>query len=170
MSHNMGGPDDPTTPQAQPDPMGSVPQAPAPMQSQPDPMGLGTTSMGMAPNVAAGCSYIATWLTGLIFFLMEKQNKFVRFHAMQAICIGALGAVLGFVYSFLIAGATAAAMASPNAAAGSMGIMGILFMLIMLAFFGLWVVCLIQAFTGKWFKIPIIGDLAMKWSGAGQPG
>jgi uncharacterized membrane protein len=130
-------------------------------------MGLGTTSMGMAPNVAAGCSYIFHWVTGLIFFLMEKQNKFVRFHAMQAICLGVLAAVLGFVYMFIAVGAAVASTAS-SAAGGSMGILGMLFSLLWLALFALWVVCLIQAFTGKWFKIPIIGDLAMKWSGAGK--
>lgn len=152
MSDNLDtGPEGPTTPPVHPD------------------TGLGTTSMGMEPNVAAGCSYILTWLTGLIFFLTEKQNKFVRFHAMQAICLGVLAAVLGFVYAFVVAGAAATAMASPNAAAGGLGIMGMLFMLIWLAFFVLWVICLIQAFTGKWFKIPVIGDMAMKWSGATPP-
>lgn len=150
--------------------MGGGPEEPTPPQSQPDPMGHGTTSMGMAPNVAAGCSYLLTWVTGLIFFLMEKQNKFVRFHAMQAICLGALAAVLGFVYLFLVAGAVVASSASSTAGGGSMAIVGLVFMLILLGFFVLWVVCLIQAFTGKWFKIPVIGDLAMKWSGANQPG
>jgi len=156
MSTMDSGPEGPTTPPTQP--------------TQADTTGLGTSSMGMAPNVAAGCAYIVTWITGLIFFLSEKQNKFVRFHAMQAICLGVLAAALGFVYSFVIAGAAATAMASPNAAAGGMGIMGMIFMLIWLAFVILWVICLIQAFGGKWFKIPVIGDLAMKWSGASPPG
>jgi len=150
MSENMGGgPESPNTP-----------------QPQNDTMGLGTTSMGMAPNVAAGCSYILTWITGLIFFFTEKENKFVRFNAAQAICLGILSAVLGFLYSFLVVGAATAAMASPEAAAGGMGLMGLVFMVVWLGFFALWVVCLIKAFTGKWFKIPIIGDMAMKWSGA----
>jgi uncharacterized membrane protein len=165
MSQNMGGPEGPMTP-----PESTTPSAPTMPPAHTDPSGLGTTSMGMAPNVAAGCSYIVTWITGLVFFLSEKQNKFVRFHAMQAICLGVLAAVLGFVYSFLIVGAAAAASASPNAAAGSVGFMGLIFMVIWLGFFVLWVVCLIQAFGGKWFKIPVIGDLAMKWSGANSLG
>jgi uncharacterized membrane protein len=156
MSEMDTGPEGPATP---------PPTQPA-QPMQPDTMGLGTTSMGMQPNVAAGVSYIAGWLTGLIFFLMEKQNKFVRFHAMQSICLGVLAVALSFVYSFLIAGAMATATAAPNAAAGGLGIMGMLFMVIWLAFFVAWIICLVQAFTGKWFKLPIIGDLAMKWSGA----
>ena len=159
MSQMDTGPEGPATP---------TPTQPA-QPMQPDTMGLGTTSMGMQPNVAAGVSYIAGWLTGLIFFLTEKQNKFVRFHAMQSICLGVLAAVLMILYSVLVVGAAAATMASPNAAAGGMGIMGILFSLLWLAFLAVWVICLIQAFTGKWFKLPIIGDLAMKWSGAKPP-
>ena len=164
MSTMDTGPDGPTTTPTQP----TEPVQPMP-PTQPDTMGLGTTSMGMQPNVAAGVSYIFGWLSGLIFFLMEKQNKFVRFHAMQSICLGALFAVIWFVYSFLVAGAIATATAAPNAAAGGLGIMGMLFMLIGLAFFVVWVICLIQAFSGKWFKIPIIGDMAMKWAGATPP-
>ena len=43
---------------------------------------LGPTSMGMQANVAAGLNYLFGWIGGLIFFLGEKQNRFVRFHAM----------------------------------------------------------------------------------------
>jgi len=46
---------------------------------------LGKTSTGIQANMAALLSYLAGWITGLIFFLVEKENKFVRFHAMQSI-------------------------------------------------------------------------------------
>lgn len=118
----------------------------------------------MAPNVAAGCSYILTWITGLIFFLSEKQNKFVRFHAMQAILLGVLNAIVGVIYMFIMMGAAAASMSSATASVASVGMMGIIFMIVWIGFFALWVVCLIMGFTGKWFKIPVLGDLAMKWS------
>ena len=47
---------------------------------------LGPTTINMEPNVAAGLSYL-TWIAGLIFFLVEKQNRFVRFNAMQSISV-----------------------------------------------------------------------------------
>ena len=47
--------------------------------------GQGGSSMNMSPTTAAALSYVLGWITGLIFFLSEKQNKFVRFHAMQSI-------------------------------------------------------------------------------------
>ena len=67
----------------------------------PPPMGsaspLGPTSMGMDAKTAAGLSYLGIWITGLIFFLMEKQNRFLRFHA---ICLSAkigLAGVVGWI-------------------------------------------------------------------------
>ena len=46
---------------------------------------LGKSSTGLQPNLAALLSYVAGILTGVIFFLIEKENKFIRFHAMQSI-------------------------------------------------------------------------------------
>lgn len=46
---------------------------------------LGPTSLGMKADLAALLSYLAGILTGIIFYLLEKENKYVRFHAMQSI-------------------------------------------------------------------------------------
>ena len=44
---------------------------------------------------------VCTWITGLIFFLAEKENRFVRFHAMQSLItfggLMALYIVLGII-------------------------------------------------------------------------
>ncbi len=45
----------------------------------------GPTTIGLTQNVAAGLSYVFGWISGLIIFLTEKQNRFVRFNAMQSI-------------------------------------------------------------------------------------
>ena len=45
----------------------------------------GPSTMQIDPKTAAGLSYLGLWITGVIFFLMEKQNRFVRFHAMQSL-------------------------------------------------------------------------------------
>src|SRR5436190_16636542 len=42
------------------------------------------TSTGFDANVAAALSYLVGFVTGIIFLLVEKENKFVRFHAMQS--------------------------------------------------------------------------------------
>src|SRR6516225_143091 len=47
---------------------------------------LGPSSIGIDPNIAGALSYF--WIIGLIFFLIEKKNRFVRFHAFQALAYG----------------------------------------------------------------------------------
>jgi uncharacterized membrane protein len=47
----------------------------------------GLSSTNIEPNVAGLLCYLAGWLTGLIFIIIEKQNEFVRFHAVQSIIV-----------------------------------------------------------------------------------
>src|SRR5687768_10479828 len=101
------------------------------------------SSTGMDANVAAGVSLIAGWITGLIFFLIEKDSKFVKFYALQAIGLSVVmiaAAVLNFI-----------------------PILGqIAYAVIGLGVFIMWIICLINAFGGKVFRIPVIGDFAAK--------
>src|SRR5687768_12844522 len=84
------------------------------------------SSTGMDANVAAGLSLIAGWITGLIFFLIEKDSKFVKFYALQAIGLSVVmiaAAMLNFV-----------------------PILGqIAYGIIALAVFIIWIICLINA-------------------------
>jgi uncharacterized membrane protein len=122
---------------------------------------LGPTSMGMQPNVEAGLSYLAAWVTGLVFFLMEKQNRFVRFHAMQSILFFGGLTVLSILLG-IAGGATAGGFLS--AAFGALGaIIGLV------EFIG-WIVLMVNAFQGKYFKLPIIGDYAERYANQGIPG
>jgi uncharacterized membrane protein len=108
----------------------------------------GQPASGMAENVASGLSYVLTWLTGLIFFLIDKRPE-VRFHAMQAIAYGVLWTLVGVVGPRLP------------------GPLDVLFSLLWVAFLIGWVVLLVQGFQGKHFKLPVIGDFAEQQ--AGQP-
>ncbi len=117
----------------------------------------GATSMGMAQNTAAGLSYVVFWITGLIFFFMEKQNRFVRFHAMQSILFfggaAVLGIVLQIVAGFGIFGISTVAICLN-------GILG-------LAVIAGWIVLMINGFQGKYFKLPVIGDYAERYANQG---
>ena len=84
-------------------------QNPPPNYPPPPPPGgggVGKSSTGLDANVAALLSYILTWLTGLIFFLIEKESRFVRFHAMQAILLGVSFFVIWIVTSFVFLSAS----------------------------------------------------------------
>ena len=108
----------------------------------------GKSSTGLDANVAAGIAYILTWLTGLIFYLIEKESRFVRFHAMQAILLGAAFFVVMIVMRILGAIPLIGFVA------------GLASIVIWLAFLAIWIYCLVMAFTGKDFKLPVIGDIA----------
>ena len=46
-----------------------------------------STSTGLSPNVAAALSYVLGWISGLVTLLIERDNRFVRFHALQSILV-----------------------------------------------------------------------------------
>ena len=111
------------------------------------------TSTGLQENVAGLLCYVLGWVTGLIFFLIEKENKFVRFHAMQAIVtFGAINVVWIILWIFTI-----------------IPYIGIVFVIlnwiIGLLAFVLWIVLMIKAYQGTKYKLPWAGNLAEKWSG-----
>jgi uncharacterized membrane protein len=131
----------------------------------PPPVQTTKSSTGLDENVAALLSYVFGWLSGLIFFLMEKDSRLVRFHAMQSILFNVLVAIVAFAawivtFVFVIIGA---------AMGDTLGsIFGLLATLVWLVFsVGIligWVMCLIKAFQSQYFKLPVIGNFAEKFS------
>lgn len=103
------------------------------------------TSTGMNQNVAGLLCYLAGWVTGLIFFLIEKENRFVRFHAMQSIItfggLSALSMILTFIPVF---GWFMVATVIP------------------LVWLILWILLMVKAYQGELFKLPMIGEIAEK--------
>jgi uncharacterized membrane protein len=118
-----------------------------------EPKDLGKSSTGMQPNVAGLLCYVVGWITGLIFFLIEKENKFIRFHAAQSIIVfGALTVLqiaLGIFSGILIA-------------IHLYFLVTLLYPLIGLAGLVLWILLMVKAFQGEMFKLPIAGDMAEK--------
>ena len=114
----------------------------------------------MSQNTAAGVSYL-TGIAGLIIFLMEKQNRFVRFHAMQSLLYSAVFFVLWIIQAII---------SSALVAGGSYSlafVFGGLFDLIWLAGFVFWIIMIVHAFQGKIFKLPVIGDYAERFANQG---
>jgi uncharacterized membrane protein len=111
-------------------------------------------------NLLAALAYLLTVLTGLVIFLMyrEKKNRFVTFHAIQAIMFGAImicWMVVGFVLGIVIGLIPVAGIL--------LNLLGFLLWLGVL-FFGT-IFLMFQAYSGKIFKIPLIGNLAEKHAG-----
>ena len=105
---------------------------------------LGKTSTGMQANVAGLLCYLVGIVTGLVFYLIEKENKFVRFHAMQSIIVFGFLFVLGTILPWIPV------------------IGGILTPILWIVTLVLWIVLMIKAYQGEHFKLPIAGDIAEK--------
>ena len=107
------------------------------------PEDLGKCSTGLKPNVAGLLSYIAGFVSGIVFLVIEKENKFVRFHALQStVTFGAIF-VLQWVFTYMF---FVSALA-PILSLGSLV---------------LWVILMIKSYQGEKFKLPVIGDLVEK--------
>jgi len=110
--------------------------------------------MGMQPNIEAGLSYVLGWVTGLIFFLVEKQNRFVRFHAMQSILFFGGLTVLRIILSVIDAFGIPFLGLFTGLVWIAIGIIGLVG----------YIVLLINGFQGKYFKLPIVGDYAERYA------
>ena len=67
----------------------------------PPPVQTTKSSTGLDENIAALLSYVFGWVSGLVFFLIEKDSRLVRFHAMQSILLNAVALVVGIVLWFV---------------------------------------------------------------------
>jgi uncharacterized membrane protein len=115
---------------------------------------------GMTNNVAGALAYFLTFLTGILFLVLEPYNKdrFVRFHAFQAIFFGVTVCGFWIIFSFLWT----------SLFFGGVGFFFLLWRLIQLiefAFFLCWLFLMYKAYNKEEFKLPILGALAEKQAG-----
>ena len=122
------------------------------------------STMNMEENVASTLCYVLTWLTGLIFYFMEKKNKTVRFHAMQSILTFLPLMIISYALWWI--GAPKWSYGGSWYGIGSYdpGIPALLWISYGLwALTGiLWLILVFKAYQGEKFKLPIVGDIAEK--------
>ncbi|WP_292466297.1 hypothetical protein [Methanolobus sp.] len=102
------------------------------------------TKIGLNENIVAALSYVGFWITGIIFLLIEPDNKFVRFHAMQSLLIFLPLSLLIFVVGWV-----------PYVGwiiADFLGFGALFFILVLV----------IIAYRGALLKIPVVGTYAYK--------
>jgi uncharacterized membrane protein len=102
-------------------------------------------STGLQENVASLLCYVLGWVTGIVFLILEPNNKTIKFHAIQSIIVfGAISVAdivlmwipfIGWVISWIL------------------GVVAII----------LWIVLMMKAYQGVKYKVPIAGDLAEKY-------
>jgi uncharacterized membrane protein len=121
-----------------------------------------TSSLGLTAPQAAALSYSAWWLSGLVVYFSERQSRFVRFHAFQAIVYTGmltLVSVVGFVVSSLLQDAFAAThqRAYQTLAIG-------LSLLVFLTVIAAWITPLLAALSGRRFRIPLVSAYADRYA------
>ena len=129
------------------------------------------SSIGLEPNVAGALSYI--WIVGLVLFFIEKENKFIRFHAMQSVLYGAAWTVVMIllaILSTLIAIIFGVAASAAGDAGGCISVVislisGLIWLVIPLIYLGGLIFGAIKAYQNAIFKFPIIGNMAEKIAG-----
>ena len=99
----------------------------------------------LAPPASGWLSYLGGWVTGLLFLLLGRGNGFVRFHAMQSLIFFGAMSLVTTVFTHI-------------PFLGSLG-SGLGFVT-----FICWIVLMVQAARGRYYKLPIIGDYAEKWA------
>lgn len=104
------------------------------------------TASGLQENVAGLLCYVLGWVSGLILYLIETENKFIRFHAVQSMIVFGFLNITGIIFGWMNYIGVAV-----NSVVGTIA-------------FILWVVLMVKAYQGIMYKLPIAGDLAEKWS------
>ncbi len=130
-------------------------------------MSGGKTALGLDANIGAMLCYLANLIPcclplGLVYsvivVIQDKSNKLTRFHAFQSILLSAVAVIAGMIFSMIFG----TAMLTDSRAIFGLG--GLIYMLAALAILAAIIFASIKAFQGQIFKIPVIGDLADKWS------
>jgi uncharacterized membrane protein len=102
------------------------------------------TTLGISENIEGLLCYVLGFISGIVFLVLEKENKFVRFHAIQSLAT--------FLTIFVI-----------SMVVGMIPIIGgIISMLITPLALILWLLLMYKAFKGERFKLPVVGDFAEK--------
>jgi uncharacterized membrane protein len=125
----------------------------------------GKTTIGLESNVGAALCYLANFLCciglvlAIVFLVTEKENRFVKFHAVQSlflvgtqIAVGLVVGILGLVVSMVL----------DLVHLSFVGWLLVLCLrlLLFLIFIVIWIIAGMKAYGGQWYKLPLIGNFA----------
>jgi uncharacterized membrane protein len=115
------------------------------------------SSTGLDKNVAAALAYLAGPLSGVLLLIVERSSRYVRFHAMQSVValgglwlLAALLVLLAVLTVFVSATGFQVLLYSAWITGG--------------VWIVVWIICLVNAFSGRMGKLPIAGTFAERWS------
>ncbi len=133
-------------------------------------MDTGKSALGMDGNLAAALGY-PVGIIAIISLIMEKENRFVKFHALQSILLHVAMIVIMIAVWIIgviiaIAGVAAAAATNNGALGGLAGMLfGLIWLVVIVAYLGGLILAAVKSYQGLMFKLPIVGNMAEKFAG-----
>ncbi|WP_160132724.1 DUF4870 domain-containing protein [Halococcus salsus] len=119
---------------------------------------------GLDSNVAGALSYVFGFVSGLIFYLIEKEDEFVRWHAAQSIALSAVVAVVSIALSFV---GTAISVATFSGSSGLFLVgslfslvLGLVWLVVTVGAVAVWLYLIVRAYQGKTVRLPVVATLA----------
>lgn len=101
-----------------------------------------STSTGLQPNIAGLLCYVGGWVSGIILLVLERKNRWVRFHAVQSIVVFGTITIAGIILGWI-----------PIVEGASSWIISVIGLI-------LWVILMVKAYNGERYKLPVAGDIA----------
>lgn len=109
---------------------------------------------GMDPKLAGLLAYLVPPITGIIFFLIEKKEAVVRWHAAQSIVFGIVWVVLWVVFTVL-----SMLLSTVIPIIGTV-LSFLLWVVLAIGGFILWILCLIKGYSGQMWRMPFLATYA----------
>ena len=132
-------------------------------------MDTGKSALGLDGNVAAALGY-PIGIIAIICLVMEKENRFVKFHALQSILLHVAFIIVIIVVwilgIILLFAGIAASAATDSGAIGGLASMlfGLIWLAVIVCYLGGLILAAVKAYGGNYFKLPIIGNMADKFA------
>ncbi|WP_254536016.1 DUF4870 domain-containing protein [Halomarina litorea] len=122
-----------------------------------------TTDDGPDANLMGALSYVLGFVTGIVVYLVEKEDEFVRFHAAQSIAVSAI--LFGVSIALSVVGTAVSAMFFAGTGAFAVAsllslLLGLVWLAVSLVGFVLWVYLIVRAYQGTTPRIPVAAGLA----------
>ena len=108
---------------------------------------MARSSTGLDENIAGLLCYVLCWISGIVFVLLERENNYVKFHAVQSIIVFGAISVVSAVFSWIPV------------------LNLIINILLGILAFVLWIFLMVKASQGECYKLKWAGDFAERWAG-----
>lgn len=121
------------------------------------------SAIGLDANITALIGY-PIGILALVLIFIEKDNKFVRFHALQSV-LWSVGVTIGIIVVAVIGTILALVVSSISGTMATLVglLVTLVYLVLFLALFGGMIFAAYKAYSGEMFKLPLVGGMAEKW-------